>query len=107
MQQRASRIAVEVCVESVAGLAAAARAGAERVELCCGLAEGGLTPGLALTEAAVAARLLPVLVLVRPRAGDFLYSAPEFALLERDARSRSPSTGPSTSWPSRRARWRA
>jgi len=84
MDVRAREVVVEVCVESVAGLAAAARAGATRVELCCGLSEGGLTPGLALSEAAVAARLRPVIVLVRPRAGDFLYSAAEFALLERE-----------------------
>lgn len=84
MQQSASGVKVEVCVESVAGLEAAARAGAQRVELCCGLAEGGLTPGLALTEAAVAAGWLPVVVLVRPRPGDFVYSSAEFELLVRE-----------------------
>jgi len=84
MQRCAGPVAVEVCVESVAGLEAAARAGAQRVELCCGLSEGGLTPGLALSEAALAARRLPVIVLVRPRAGDFLYSASEFDVLVRE-----------------------
>ncbi|MEQ1894391.1 MAG: copper homeostasis protein CutC, partial [Planctomycetota bacterium] len=58
--------------------------GAARVELCGALAVGGLTPSHAALAGAVGPGLLPVVALVRPRAGDFLYSAEEFATLARD-----------------------
>ena len=77
-------VLVEVCVEGVAGLRAARAAGARRVELCCALSEGGLTPSRALLEACVAEGGVEVVVLVRPRGGDFLYDADELAVLERD-----------------------
>lgn len=77
-------VKVEICVESVAGVRAARAGGAQRVELCCALGEGGLTPSAGAIEAAVAVGGIEVVVLVRPRGGDFLYSAEEFALLERD-----------------------
>lgn len=81
---RAARVRVEVCVEGVEGLRAARAAGAQRVELCCALATGGLTPSLAQLEACLAEGGIEVGVLARPRGGDFLYSAAEFAVLERE-----------------------
>lgn len=77
-------VVVEVCVESVSGVRAARAAGAERVELCCALGEGGLTPSSGCLAAAVAVGGIEVVVLVRPRGGDFLYSEDEFSVLERD-----------------------
>jgi copper homeostasis protein len=77
-------VTVEICVESVAGVRAAREGGAQRVELCCALGEGGLTPSAGALAAAVAVGGIEVVVLVRPRGGDFLYSAEEFALVERD-----------------------
>lgn len=74
---------VEVCVESLAGVRAARAAGAERVELCTALGEGGLTPGAGLLEAALTVGI-DVVVLVRPRGGDFLYDEDEFDVLARD-----------------------
>lgn len=73
---------VEISVESVAGAQVAAAAGAARVELCAGLSDGGLTPSVALIEAA--AQLIDVHVLIRPRPGDFRYSRAELDLVTRD-----------------------
>jgi copper homeostasis protein len=78
---------VEVCVEGVDGAVAAAEGGADRVELCAALVEGGITPSLGVVQAAVAAVSVPVMVMVRPRGGDFLYSAREFAAMLDDVAS--------------------
>lgn len=83
--QRSARFLVEVAVDSVAGARAAAQAGAGRIELCCALGEGGLTPSLGMLQATLAAVQVPVFAMLRPRAGDFLYDAEELALLRADA----------------------
>lgn len=76
-------VTVEVCCGDIDSVAAAVAAGAPRVELCSALSEGGLTPSVGLTEAAVASGVA-VNVLIRPRGGDFLYSPAEIAVMERD-----------------------
>jgi len=73
---------VEISVESVAGARAAVAAGADRVELCAGLSDGGLTPSAALVE--LAAGVAEVHVLIRPRPGDFRYSRDDLAVMTRD-----------------------
>ncbi|GDY02754.1 copper homeostasis protein CutC [Planctomycetota bacterium] len=78
---------VEIVVDSVAGALAAQRGGAHRLEVCMGLAEGGLTPSLGLLRAIKAAVDLPVMAMVRPRGGDFLYDASEFSIMRADAES--------------------
>lgn len=71
-----TRITLEVCVDDAAGIAAAARGGADRIELCSALALGGLTPSAGLM--ALAARSgLPAMAMIRPRAGDFIWSPAE------------------------------
>ncbi|MFY9345232.1 MAG: copper homeostasis protein CutC [Planctomycetota bacterium] len=75
---------VEVAVDSVAGAEAAAAAGAHRLELCQGLELGGLTPSRGLVDAVLAAVKVPVVAMVRPRPGDFLYDRGEFAAMLRD-----------------------
>lgn len=67
----------EACVESVAEAVAAERGGAGRVELCVDLRVDGTTPPAELVREACRALTIPVMVLVRPRAGDFHYSAAE------------------------------
>ena len=77
-------VLVEACVDAVEGAVLAERAGARRLELCAALAEGGTTPS-AGTIAAVKAHVgIPVVVMVRPRGGDFLYSGAELEVMERD-----------------------
>jgi copper homeostasis protein len=74
----------EVCAEDLEACVAAREGGADRIELCCALSEGGLTPSHALTSAAVAQSGLPVYTMLRPRGGDFVYSDGEFALMQED-----------------------
>ena len=78
---------LEVCVDSVESAICAAVGGADRLELCAGLAVGGLTPSMALYERVRECVEIPVHVLLRPRAGDFLYSQEEFEVLLRQARA--------------------
>jgi copper homeostasis protein len=77
-------IRYEICIDSIPGLRAAERAGAARVELCAALIEGGITPSLGLIEAAVRGARIGVHVIIRPRGGDFVHSADELAVMERD-----------------------
>ena len=79
-------ILVEACVDSIESALAAGRGGAHRIELCANLIEGGTTPSPG-TLAVCRARLdIPIFVLVRPRGGDFLYSAAELAVMLEDIR---------------------
>lgn len=80
-------ILIEVCANSVASALAAQAGGAGRVELCCALAEGGLTPSLAAIELARAKLHIGLQVLVRPRGGDFCYDDIEFDIMHRDIES--------------------
>jgi copper homeostasis protein len=75
---------VEAAVETLESALAAERAGADRIELCDNLKEGGTTPDGELVAAVVERIRLPVFVLIRPRAGDFVYSASEFDVMIRD-----------------------
>lgn len=74
----------ELAVQDPTGVRAAREVGADRLELCSGLALGGVTPSRGLIEDAVAGGV-PVHVLVRPRAGGFAYDADERAVILRDA----------------------
>lgn len=79
----------EFCAENFSDVPAAIAAGAARIELCDNLAVGGTTPSFGVIEAAVSyahehgAR---VMCMVRPRGGDFVYSAGEVEMMEADAR---------------------
>lgn len=74
----------ELCAETIDACLAAKEGGADRIELCSGLSEGGITPSHGLIRAAVERSGLPVHVLIRPRGGDFLHSEPEVALMRED-----------------------
>ncbi|MDM7931875.1 copper homeostasis protein CutC [Tabrizicola sp.] len=72
----AARVTIEVCVDCSAGLAAAISGGADRIELCSALALGGLTPSPGLMAEAAGCGV-PVLAMIRPRAGGFVWSEAE------------------------------
>ncbi len=78
---------LEVAANSPESALAAQAGGADRIELCTALEVGGLTPThaqIAMTRERVD---LPIYVLIRPRAGDFVYSELEFETMERDIRN--------------------
>jgi copper homeostasis protein len=75
---------IEVCVEGIDGLLAAQAAGADRVELCASLLEGGITPSFGTVRTALDLAGIPFHVIVRPRGGDFLYSEAEYQSMLAD-----------------------
>ncbi|MEI6604648.1 MAG: copper homeostasis protein CutC [Verrucomicrobiota bacterium] len=77
----ARRMSLEICVDSLASVDACARAGAQRIELCAGLVEGGTTPSLGMLRAARRRFTGKIMVMLRPRAGDFVYSEEELELM--------------------------
>ena len=72
-------ILLEISVETAEAAAAAERGGAQRIELCTQLRLGGLTPSESLMQMARAKVAVPIFAMIRPRAGDFTYSAEELA----------------------------
>lgn len=75
---------LEVAANSVASALAAQEGGAGRVELCAALELGGLTPSHAQIAMARERLRIPLYVLIRPRAGDFLYGDLECEGMLRD-----------------------
>lgn len=75
---------LEIAANSVASALAAEAGGAGRVELCSALEVGGLTPSHATIALAVQLLHIPVHVLIRPRAGDFVYDDLDREVMRRD-----------------------
>ena len=75
---------LESCCTDVEQIRRAQEAGARRIELCEKLAVGGVTPSAELLKAAISVAKVPVNVLVRPRGGDFVFSAAEADTMLRD-----------------------
>ncbi|MFM7444154.1 MAG: copper homeostasis protein CutC [Tabrizicola sp.] len=71
---------LEVCVDTAEGLAEAVAGGADRIELCAALSVGGLTPSAGLIGLASGCGV-PVLAMIRPRAGDFVWSEAEVGMM--------------------------
>ena len=67
----------EICANSVASCIAAQEGGADRVELCAGIPEGGTTPSYGMIRNARESISIALNVIIRPRGGDFLYSDKE------------------------------
>src|SRR6202142_2065578 len=78
-----NRVLLEICVTSLDYAIATQRAGANRIELCSDLDCGGVTPSTRLMETAREQLRIPIHVLIRPRRGDFVYSAREFSTMRK------------------------
>jgi len=70
-------VLIEAAVESLNTALAAADGGANRIELCTNLPRGGTTPDVQLLRDCRARLSIPIFVLVRPRPGNFVYTAAE------------------------------
>ncbi|MCB8875332.1 copper homeostasis protein CutC [Acidisoma silvae] len=76
---------VEICVDDLAGALAAEAEGADRIELCSALSEGGLTPSFGLAQAVLGrVRRIGVRIMIRPRSGNFVFSAEEVEVMLAD-----------------------
>ncbi len=75
---------LEIAANSLASALAAQDGGADRIELCANLAEGGTTPSYGTLATTRDALRIPVYVLIRPRAGDFVYGSSERDEMLRD-----------------------
>jgi copper homeostasis protein len=81
------RYILEISVESVEAALAAERGGADRLELCANLREGGTTPPAELLRSVRERVRLPIFAMIRPRGGNFLYSDGEFAAMREAIRA--------------------
>jgi copper homeostasis protein len=75
---------IEICTDNVESAIEAQNAGADRIELCNNLPEGGTTPGLGLIKSARDHLAIGLHVIIRPRGGDFLYSAIEYDIMKKE-----------------------
>ena len=75
---------LEITVDTLARALAAQRGGAHRIELCSDLSSGGITPSVELIRLTREQVRLPIFAMIRPRAGDYVYSGAEFAQMQRE-----------------------
>ncbi len=78
-----SQLFLEACVETLEQCILAEKNGANRLELCADLSVGGLTPSRELLDSVMAAVKIPVMAMIRPRAGNFVCSAEEIEEMKR------------------------
>lgn len=77
---------IEVCLENVESVVNAEKGGADRIELCSDLFEGGLTPSLATLRMAKKLSSIEISAMIRPRGGDFCYSDTDFEVMKEEVR---------------------
>ena len=84
MKNETNLFKIEACIGTLQSGIEAEKGGANRVELCDNLAEGGTTPSAALIQMTKEKLEIPAAVMIRPRHGDFLYSDLEFEIMKKD-----------------------
>lgn len=75
---------IEIATTDFVTTQLAVEGGADRIELCAGLSEGGITPSVGLLELCRQKFTLPIYPIIRPRPGDFLYSQAELEIMLKD-----------------------
>jgi glucokinase len=84
-EQAPHRVLTEICVDDLSGAITADRAGADRIELCANLAEGGTTPSMGLIRSVLrSVEHAGVQIIVRPRGGDFVYDDADIEVMCAD-----------------------
>lgn len=81
-----SKLIIENCAGDVPSCLEAERGGASRIELCAALSEGGTTPSYGTVATALRHCNLPIIPIIRPRSGDFLYTETEIDVMLEDIR---------------------
>ena len=79
-----NNIKIEICVDSVESCINAEKGGADRLELCGNMFEGGTTPSYGVLELAREKVSKPIYAMVRPRGGDFCYDDIEFEIMKKE-----------------------
>lgn len=74
-------VALEICASSIQSVINADKAGAHRIELCSNLEQGGITPSYGTIQRALLRSKTPIYVLIRPRAGNFVYDNDEIRIM--------------------------
>lgn len=75
---------LEICTDNVISALDAQNSGADRIELCSALNEGGLTPSYGMIVSVRSQLMIDIHVLIRPRSGDFLYRDAEIEVMTKD-----------------------
>ena len=78
------RPVIEVCVDRIDSVVTCSKAGVDRIELCAALSEGGLTPSFGFLRQARQIFRGKIMMMIRPRAGDFLYQSDEIEIMKKD-----------------------
>lgn len=84
MTEKNSSLKLEICCYSVLSCRNAEAGGADRIELCAGMPEGGVTPSYGTVKAVLEQVSIPVYVMIRPRGGDFYFNPTEKAAMLED-----------------------
>jgi len=77
---------LEVCIDTLEAAMAAEQGGAHRLEVCGDLSIGGVTPSQELLKSVKKHTSLPIMMMIRPRGGNFVYSDDEAAVMMKSIR---------------------